>query len=264
MVNKCLHMKVIVPVDFSDISLNAAEFTAQMLHGKYGATMVLFHMYRDEGESALVQKNLEWLKETYVVKHAVKIECRAEYGDSLINCLTRMVRFEDADMLVMAVTDRNKIVAESFSLQMIAQNVCPVLVIPPHFTYKDVRNVAITCDFRNVQRLIPVVPVKKILEIFRPALHILNVNSDAGIQQTPEYKGQKEALLEMFQEYKPEFHFINTTGFHQALRCFIVEKQIDLVLTFPRKHSFFNYLVKGTNTRKLVYDTEVPVLAAHE
>jgi nucleotide-binding universal stress UspA family protein len=257
-------MKVIVPVDFSDISLNAAEFTAQMLHGKYGATMVLYHVYRDEGEAALVYKNLEWLQESYTMKYHLKIECKAEYGDNFINSLTRLVRFEDADLVVMAVTSRNKIVADSFSLQMIAQNICPVLVIPPKFAYKDVKNVALACDFKNVQQLIPVVPVKKILGFFRPALHIVNVNSDVELTQSEEYREQKATLEDMFEEYKPAFHFINTKNFHESLRSFIAAKNIDLVLTFPRKHSFFNYLLKGTNTRKLVYEAEVPVLAAHE
>jgi nucleotide-binding universal stress UspA family protein len=257
-------MKVIVPVDFSDISLNAAGFTAQMLHGRYGAKMVLYHVYREEKEAALVYKNLEWLQESYQLKHAIKIECKAEYGDNFINCLTRLARFEDADLVVMAVTARNKIVAESYSLQMIAQNICPVLVIPPKFAYQDVRNVALACNFKNVQQLIPVVPVKKILEFFHPALHIVNVNSNVALTQSEEYREQKAKLEEMFEEYKPQFHFINTTGFHESLRRFIAAKNIDLVLTFPRKHSFFNYLLKGTNTRKLVYEADVPVLAAHE
>lgn len=257
-------MKAIVPVDFSEISLNAAEFTAQMLQGRLGATIVLFHVYREEEEATLVYKNLEWLKESYELKFKVKVTCKAELDDNFINSLTRLVRFEDADLVVMAVTHRNKIVADSFSLQMIAQSVCPVLVVPPDFSYKQVKNVALACDFKNVEQLIPLTPVKRILETLRPALHIVNVNSHSDVVKSAEYKVQKAALQEMFDEFKPEFHFISTAGFHQSLRRFIADKQIDLVLTFPRKHSFFNYLVKGTNTRKLVYEAEVPVLAAHE
>lgn len=257
-------MKAIVPVDFSDISLNAAEFTARMFQERYNVTILLYHMYRNEGEATLAYKNLEWLKETYEYKYNVKVECKAELGDNFVNCLTRLARFEEAELLVMSVTERNKIVAESFSLQMIAQNICPVLVIPPGFHYKGLQNVALACDFRNVEELIPVTPVKKILEVFRPALHIVNVNDNTDVSQDENYKAQKAALEEMFAEYSPSFHFIKAHGFHEALRRFIADKNIDLVLTFPRKHSFFNYLLKGTNTRKLVYEAEVPVLATHE
>jgi nucleotide-binding universal stress UspA family protein len=258
-------MKAIVPLDFSDISLNAAEFTAQMLRGKPGATIVLYHVYRNDSEATLAYKNLEWLKESYEYKYEANVECKAELGDNFVNCLSRLARTEEADLLVMAVTER-KIVAESFSLQMIAQNICPVLVIPPCFAYKDVQNVAIACDFRNVEQLIPLMPVKKILQILRPALHIVNVSSDNDTALSPDekFKLKIAALKDMFHEYNPDFHFIRAVGFHDSLRRFIADKQIDLVLTFPRKHSFFNYLLKGTNTRKLVYEAEVPVLAAHE
>jgi len=257
-------MKVIVPVDFSDISVNTAEFAASMIQGKYGASLVLYHMFAKDDEETLVMKNLEWLQESFQHKYHVKISCKAEQDSHFINCLTRLARFEDADLVVMSITDRRKIVEESYSLQMIEQNICPVLVVPPSFTYKDVRNIAIACDFKKVEQLIPLVPVKKVLGLFGAKLHIVNVSSEAAHNRSDNYLAQMTALREMFAESNPVFHFLYTEGFHESLRKFVLENKIDLVLTFPRKHSFFNYLLKGTNTRKLVYDAEVPVLAAHE
>jgi nucleotide-binding universal stress UspA family protein len=257
-------MKIIVPVDFSEVSLNAAEFAAQMVQGYYGATIILYHVCREETEMPTLENRLLWLQETYQFQFAVKIDVKVETGDDVIGSLTRLVRFEDADMIVMAVSDRMKILEESFSLQMISQNLCPVLVVPPGFQYKEIKNVAIACDFKNVEQVIPLVPVKKILKLFRPAVHIVNVNSELYISLDEEALRQKAALEEMFADYRPEFYFLKMYGFHESLRRFIADKNIDLVLTFPRKRSFFNYLVKGNNTRKLVYETEVPVLAAHE
>jgi nucleotide-binding universal stress UspA family protein len=257
-------MKIIVPVDFSDAAVNTAEFAAQMLEGRYGTTMILYHMYRTQTEEAIVRNRLNWLKDTLQLQFAVKIQARHEQGDDFIGSLSRFVRSEDADLVVMAVTDRLKIFEDSYSLQMIVQNLCPVLVVPPGTAFKGIRNVALACDFKNVQQVIPLAPVRKILDIFRPALHVVNVNSDIYISLNEEAAAQKAALEEMFADYQPDFHFIKTYGFHESLRRFIADKKIDMVLTFPRKHSFFNYLLKGTNTRKLVYEADVPVLAAHE
>jgi nucleotide-binding universal stress UspA family protein len=257
-------MKFIVPVDFSDASVNAAEFTAQMLEGRYGVTMLLFHMYRTETEEQIASNRLEWLKETLQIQFPIKIQTRLELGTDFIGSLSRLVRYEDADLVIMSVTERLKIIEDSYSLQMIVQNLCPVLVVPPGFGYKGVQSVAIACDFKNVEQVIPLVPVKKILNLFRPALHIVNVNSELYISLDQEAVAQKAMLEEMFAQYQPEFHFIKTFGFHESLRQFISDKKIDMVLTFPRKKSFFNYLIKGNNTRKLVYEADVPVLAAHE
>jgi nucleotide-binding universal stress UspA family protein len=257
-------MKVIVPVDFSEVSANAAEFAAQMLEGHNGSTVILYHMYSRNAEEEALQERLDWRKYTCQLQFAVNIETRIEQGDDFLEGLTRLVRFEDADLVIMAVTDRIKILEESYSLQMIAQNLCPVIVVPPRFTFKGIRNVAIACDFKDVEKVIPLVPVQKVLDLFRPAVHIVNVNSDLYISLNEEAQTQKEKLEEMFAGYSPEFHFITTFGFHDSLRRFIADKNIDMVLTFPRKRSFFDYLVKGTNTRKLVYEAAVPVLAAHE
>ncbi|NTS41089.1 universal stress protein [Flavisolibacter sp. BT320] len=257
-------MKIIVPVDFSDVAVNAAEFTAQMLDGYYGATLVLFHMYRSETEEKIVENRLSWLKETLQLQFKVKMETKTEMGDDFIGALARQVRHQDADLVVMAVTDRMKIIEDSYSLQMIVQSLCPVLVVPAGFAFKGIRNVALACDFKKATTSIPLEPVKKILNLFRPQLHIVHVNRDIYISLNEEVAAQRAELEDMFASYQPEFHFITTYGFHESLRQFITDKDIDMVLTFPRKHSFFNYLLKGTNTRKLVYETEVPVLATHE
>jgi nucleotide-binding universal stress UspA family protein len=138
------------------------------------------------------------------------------------------------------------------------------MVIPPDARYHDIKNVALASDFNDVQNAIPIVPVKKILSLFRPSLHIVNINSEIYISLSEEYLEQRRIMQEMFQEFRPEFYFITTFDFHETLRQFIDDKSIDLVLTFPRKHSFINNLIKGNNTKRLVQESAVPVLAAHE
>ena len=43
-------MTVIVPLDFSAQSINAASFASQMLDGFYDADLLLYHLYLDENE----------------------------------------------------------------------------------------------------------------------------------------------------------------------------------------------------------------------
>jgi hypothetical protein len=119
-------------------------------------------------------------------------------------------------------------------------------------------------DFKDVQNSIPIVPVKRVLGIFKADLHIVNINSEIYVSLSEEYLEQRKNMLEMFKEFHPEFYFITTYDFHETLRQFIDDKNIDLVLTFPRKHSFINNLIKGNNTKRLVFESSIPVLAAHE
>jgi hypothetical protein len=48
---------VIVPVDFSDTSLNAARYAVQLLTGHYGVSLVLHHEYeKATQEEEAIQK----------------------------------------------------------------------------------------------------------------------------------------------------------------------------------------------------------------
>jgi hypothetical protein len=115
-----------------------------------------------------------------------------------------------------------------------------------------------------VESSIPIVPVKRILSIFRPNLHIVNINSEIYVSLSEKYLQERSKMQEMFAEFKPEFYFITTYDFHETLNRFVTDKKIDLVLTFPRTHSFIDSLINGSTTKKLVYESSIPVLAAHE
>lgn len=260
-------MNIIVPTDFSSISLNAAQFAARMLTGQYETTLILYHVYSDSKDAEEVTAKLRALKDQLIDESIVKIECVAEESDDFIESLDRKIRYTDAVLVVMAINDKSRleqVISSSNSLRMIEKNLCPVLVVPHDAKYNQLKNVALASDFKDVKNSIPLVPVKKVLGIFKPNLHIVNINSEIYVSLSEEYLEERKNMLEMFKEFHPEFYFITTYDFHETLRQFIDDKNIDLVLTFPRKHSFINNLIKGNNTKKLVFESSIPVLAAHE
>jgi nucleotide-binding universal stress UspA family protein len=260
-------MNIIVPTDFSPTSINAAHFAAKMLVGQYEAHMILYHVYGSRENASQAQEQLRQLKDQLLDENVLKIECVAEESNEFVEALDRKVRYLDASLVIMSINEKNRfeqVISSSNSLRMIEKNLCPVLVIPPNAKFNTIKNVALASDFNDVQNSIPIVPVKKVLSLFRPNLHIVNINSEIYISLDETYLEQRRLMQQMFAEFNPEFYFITTYDFHETLRQFIDDKNIDLVLTFPRKHSFINNLIKGNNTKKLVFESAVPVLAAHE
>lgn len=257
-------MTILVPLDFSSQSINAASFAARMLSGVYGAKLVLYHLYPSDAEERAANERLEKVKAALLNNSPIQIRCVAEKGSGLVYSLTKLVNREDANLVVMSVSDRVKIFEDSYSLQMMAQSNCPVLVIPYGYLYTDVKSVVLASDFKDAARTIPAAKVKKLLDIFHPQLHIVHVNPEIYVSLTADLETERQHLEEMFGDYRPQFHFLTTNGFSESLERFIDDHSIDLVLTFPRKHSFLSSLIKGTNTKKLVYRNAVPVLAAHD
>ena len=258
---------VIVPVDFSTSSVNCAHYAVKMLTGTYDVNLILFHVYEKEADAEEAWYLLEKLKTGVTNDGVVKIICHAEQGDDFAENLNRYARHQSAQLIVMALNEKKKLEQIFFTnnaMKVVDKNPCPVMIIPPTAYFGAIKNVALTSDFKEVDITIPSAPIKAILEVFRPNLHIVNVNSDHYVALTEEYLAQRAKLADMFKEFRPEFYFIGTYDFHDTINQFVADKQIDMVITIPRSRSFIENLFKGGNTKKLVFESSVPVLAAHE
>lgn len=258
---------VIVPVDFSPTSYNSAHYAVKMVTGTYDVNLVLFHVYEKEAEEEEAYFLLEKLKTELSEQGIAKITCHAEQGSDFPEALTRFARHRAAQLIVMGLNGKTKleqIFLTSNTLKLVDKNPCPVMIIPPSADFGTIKNIALTSDFKDVQSSIPVQPIKSVLEIFRPQLHIVNVDSEHYVSLTEEYLKERAKLAEMFQEFKPEFYFIGTFDFHDTINQFVTDKKIDMVITIPRNRSFIDNLFKPSNTKKLVFESTIPVLAAHE
>lgn len=260
-------MTIIVPTDFSSVSNNAARYAAQMIKGNYDVNLVLYHIYEKASEAAEARELLEKLKNDLQEAYYIKIETLLEEGGDIIDNLERAARHHDAKLIVMGNTGQSRlsqVFLGSTTLKMVERNVCPVLIIPMSAQFTQVKNVCLLSDFKDVNTSIPHVPIRNVLKIFNPALHIINVNSDHYVSLTEDFLTQRNRLREMFREFNTEFYFIGTYDLHETAQTFVNDKNIDILITIPRNHSFFDSIFKTSNTKKLVYESAIPILAAHE
>lgn len=258
---------VIVPIDFSETSYNSARYAVKMVTGSYDVNLILFHVYEKESQEEEAYFMLEKLKNDLNHSGITKISCYAEQNDDFPDTLARFARHRSAHVIVMGLMGQSmldKIFLTSKTLKLIDMNPCPIMIIPPSAKFENIKNVALASDFKEVDITIPAQPIKAILELFRPNLHIVNVNSEHYVALTEEYLEQRGKLAEMFSEFNPEFYFIGTFDFHDTINQFVNDRKIDMVITIPRSRSFIDNLFKTSNTKKLVFESTVPVLAAHE
>jgi nucleotide-binding universal stress UspA family protein len=258
---------VIVPVDFSQTAYNSARYAVKMLTGTYDVNLVLFHVFEKEADEEEAMFLLEKLKTELSEVGIAKITYHAELNDDFPEALSRFARHRAAQLIIMGLTGKSRleqIFLTSKTLKIVDKNPCPVMIIPPDADFGAIKNIALTSDFKDVDTTIPVEPIKAVLEIFRPNLHIVNVDSEHYVSLTEEYLAQRAKFVDMFQEYKPEFYFIGTFDFHDTINQFVADKKIDMVITIPRSRSFIGSLFKPSNTKKLVFESTIPVLAAHE
>ncbi len=258
---------VIVPVDFSETSLNAASYAAKFLSGQQGIKMIIYHSYVKDAEGENILPRLEELKQKLATGGPVDIELLAHKEDDFVIGLERAVRHRAADLVIMGITGKSAIAQAFFgsnTLKMAETKACPVLIIPESAQFNQMENVMLASNFKDTLNTTPSVPIKKFLSIYNPKLHVVNVDKDHYISLTEKYEKEKQDLKDLLSEYNPEFYFMRLFDTDEAIDLFANDRQIDLIIAVQRDQSFMEKLFSTSRTKKMTYQSKLPILVLHQ
>lgn len=259
--------RVIVAIDFSETSMNAARFAADMLSGQKDALAILYHNYQHAHDCANCTDYLESMKKEFLEKGVASVEYENEMGGDFIQNLERLAHTRHATSVVMGIKGHSALkesLMGGHALEMVDRSFCPVLIVPPDAKFNGIKNVAYASEFRDVAMTTPTQFIKSVLDIFNPFLHIVNVNPEHYVALTEHYQQERAKMDEMFKDYKHEFYFIGMFDFFEAINNFITDYKIDVLITVPRHHQTMKNLFKKTHTKKLAYHTTIPLLVVHQ
>lgn len=275
---------ILVPTDFSEISLNAARYAMGLASEVHAEKIVFFNAYQappvltetavpamplmdidtmknisEEGMLAFQRKMQQECPEGITLEHKTGFSI-------LLNDINDICKDAGADLIVMGITGTSKIeevLIGSTALSVMKQTTVPVIIVPAGATYTSIKNVMLACDYKNVLKITPVQPIKSILEATKAALHVVNVHeSDKDI--TADKALQQQLLYSLFKEYEPRFHFENNDDFVNGINHFVETNGIDLIIMIPKRHRFFDGLFKERHTKKLAFHSHVPLMYIHQ
>lgn len=266
----------LVPIDFSDTSVNAAEYAIALTKEIPDANIILYNVYsrisfaaiteKEEGSRKMItDQELEDLKTNLSTDSNVNISIESEEG-SFIENIQRYVLGNHIDMVIMGITGSSRITQVFMgtnTLNVIRHINTPVMIIPPDAKFKGLKQVVFTSDFKDVARTTPFQYLKNLLDTFQPKLEILNVDSEHYIELTDEFKIERESMVDKLGSYNPEFSFLRAYDFLEGINRFVDTKNIDAIITVPRRHGFLSQLFKTSHTKKLAYHSHVPIIAIH-
>lgn len=259
-------MNVIIPVDFSDVSVNAATYGIKLLTSTPDAEITLYHVFDKEEAYDNRMESLQKLKDELLINRTANISLLAEKGE-FTEELEKLARHRDADLIIMGITDYNPLVQifkGNNALKMAENKYCPVMIIPSNAEYSEVKNVLLATDLKNIVSTTPSAPIKKVLCAFNAKLHIVNVNSEHYIQLSEAFSAEQQKLTEMFSEFNPEFYYLRLYDVDEAIKEFASDKKIDLIITIQKEHSLVHKLFNSGHIKKLAYQSTTPVMIVHE
>src|SRR5688572_3827404 len=125
-------INIIVPLDFSETSLNAAHYAAGLYQGHPEANIILYHYLDTQEDISMANNYLSSLKNE-LSAGLRNIEIAVESGNNFIDSLTAYAHVNRAFMIIMGLTGKTPM-AQRFSgsntLKMAEKNICPVLIVP--------------------------------------------------------------------------------------------------------------------------------------
>ncbi|MBL7739458.1 MAG: universal stress protein [Chitinophagaceae bacterium] len=257
---------VIVPVDFSATSLNAATYAVKMFTGIYGINMTLYHMYDKPENGAACEKDMAKLKEKLFEEGIVKMEILCEQGNDLVGNMERLAKENPVDMIIIGITGKNKVaqtLVGSNTVKLAGKNICPVLIVPPDARFTQIKNIALTSDFSHAPSPLAVTIMKDITSAYFAKLHIVNVNPEHNVTITEPYQQVKDKMDDSFKGVQHEFYFLSLYDFQDTMNMFVHDHHIDMLIILPKERNWLNHLTGDSNTKKMAYHSTVPVLTMH-
>ena len=276
---------ILVPTDFSATAQNAARYALELAKEIGAPKIILFNAYQapmmvdplamvpavqllDEGQlkedSTVLLNKCKLVLEAFCPPNC-EIEIYCEYA-LLNNGLDEVCTKTGSGLVVMGITGggalEEKLIGSN-TLNVSRHSTVPVIIVPAATKFTSIRNVLLACDFRAVLETTPVKPIKDLLKQTGAKLNVLNIDHHVTADSA-DIPFQSKMLDTLLHDCNPEFHFLDNKDFMEAINGFVVDHNINLVITIPKKHGLLESLFTRSHTKQMAFHIHVPVMIVHD
>jgi nucleotide-binding universal stress UspA family protein len=284
--------RILVPVDFSECSKNACEYAvglAQMLD----AEIMLLHAYyfpvvnaidygdglsfvvglndtitdiAEKAREGLLSLYNELITEIKIKNYAnVKLNFTLANGNPINEILNLYYKY-NPDLIVMGTQGKTKLDKEQFgsvAAYTINETKVPVLTVPEISGYKGIGRINILyatnfddSDYKAIKKLMT------LIYLFDVKIHFVHIGKNDTMSQS-----KIEVLKELFKNLYPGYDYecliVESEEILQTLQKLIVDKSIDIIAMNTHKRNFFTKLLHPSMTKKMLFQTDTPMLIFH-
>lgn len=266
---------ILIPTDFSDTARNAFRFAVQ-LFGTNNKFILMNSFIEPSSASSSMISLRDVLGETSEdgLKEEVEyFETELNYGD--LNIITKSVygeapaaissiaKQEEADVVVMGTTGASgvkEVFIGSVAAATLQRTHLPVITVPSKYDYRDFKNILFASDLKAIGN-------DELPEIFMEIVAKNNSNVTVlTVQKGGKAIDSEEAehgydIHVQLQKIQHEFEVIDSEDVEAGIANYAHENNVDLIVTVPRKTSWFNRLFNPSVSKKLVQHIDLPMLA---
>jgi nucleotide-binding universal stress UspA family protein len=274
---KTIYMKtILLATDFSKAA-NKAIYIATQIAIKQKARLILFHSYRfmntyddnygypiDEVKK-ISEKKLNYLKKRTLARidRPLEIILCNRHG-FVMDTIKEVIAEFGVDMIVMSSVGDAPLGAGYFgsiATEMLDKLKVPMLILPPKYKLTYIENAVMAIDLKKPVDAIAFEKSIYFLRDLDAIVDVLYVSKTVEEANSEEMKEAGLKLRELLKNVPHTFQTIIGTRQIEEMNDFVKKRKAQLLITFPQHHTFFEKVFLQGNTRRLVFDSEVPVLA---
>jgi nucleotide-binding universal stress UspA family protein len=267
---------ILVPVDNGDASKNAVIYAGK-LAADLGKNIQLINAYQlpiSYTEVPLVTLSLEQIEkaseellENYkkeiseVAGSELEINTESVYGE-IENEIKKTIEKIDPYLIIIGTGGRSglgKLFMGSTSLKIIRDTKIPVMIIPPTVKYERYQKVGLTTDFEHVTEHTSTKVINEIVAKLKASLTVIHVDYERYhfSASTPM---ETMNLDNMLTDLKPTYSYIENKDTIEGIINYVTQNDIDLLVVYPKKHSWFEQIFEKSKTRQLIQAAIKPIL----
>lgn len=272
---------IIAATDFSDVSLNAVRYAANMA-AYTKSQLVLFHVcelplvaaevpvftVNNDPLVEDVEQEIKKLKKSLEEStKGVTIFTEARFGTSVLDELRDYCTVTNPFAVIIgsdASSDIEKFFTGNTATTLARYLKWPLLVVPPSATFTRIKNIALASDFESVNESTPIDEIKFFVQQLHASLHVLHVNKQGKEEARAARPDQFRAMRQMLKDLHPVYHMAGNRSVDKEIVSFIALHKIDLLIIIPKRHNLLDSMVHRSRTKQLVSQAPVPVMAIHE
>lgn len=267
--------RILVPTDFSSNAENALRYAVEMANA-FNADIHLVHSFDlpvKVGIFPKAESDLREVVKSNLAKWGKKYQSELT-GKSVIkshfvrNKTPEGVKYAvekyKADLVVMGTKGASGIkgaIWGSVASKLAKTIEKPVLVIPEHYIRFELNHIVLAIDnptFDNKKILSPLLELaekaKAKITTFNMAAPIV-VNAEEG----QEVLETSQTLLGI----SDDFHQSFADDLKKGINVYVRDAKADMICIIKKKRGFFIDLMHASSTKKIVFDSSVPVLVLH-
>jgi nucleotide-binding universal stress UspA family protein len=273
-------IKVLLPTDFSEASINAIEYALNFESGNK-TKFILYHSFLPfdsvfYGSPEFRKKEISKTKQELKNKiENLKTKLQADYLDCMIEIYidkgieTRQIilysKKNKIDFIIMGTIGASGLkeqIIGSVTVDIISKSECPVLAVPLNYKYKIIQKMLMPTNYG----LYDLIALKFLLQFpatNNVAIRFLHIHPKGkpSVKEIELMNAFKNTINSLLKKRNKEFTLMQGDDAEQCISSLVKKEKIDLTLmTTIKRKSFIDRFFHNSLTKKMAHHTKIPLL----